>query len=288
MHVNSQPLVRPQILSVVQNMTTENIILAFLLTLIAGLSTGIGGLIAFFTKRDNVHFLTLSLGFSAGVMLFVSFVDIFPAALEGFSTQYADNAMLATCLAFFGGMALIALIDFLIPEGENPHEMNFTEQVSTEHNIHDTRKFHRMGIMLALSIAIHNFPEGLATFAVSLNGISMALPIVLAIALHNIPEGIAVAVPIYQATGSRWKALLHSLLSGLSEPLGALAGFLILMPFWNSTIEAAILGITAGIMVYISLDELLPTSERYGHHHLSIIGVIAGMALMAISLIIIG
>jgi ZIP family zinc transporter len=145
-----------------------------------------------------------------------------------------------------------------------------------------------MGIMLALSIAIHNFPEGLATFAVSLNDISMALPIVLAIALHNIPEGIAVAVPIYQATGSRWKALLHSLLSGLSEPLGALAGFLILMPFWNSTIEAAILGITAGIMVYISLDELLPTSERYGHHHLSILGVIAGMALMAISLIIIG
>jgi ZIP family zinc transporter len=269
-------------------MTTENIILAFLLTLVAGLSTGIGGLIAFFSKRDNVHFLTLSLGFSAGVMLFVSFVDIFPAALEGFTLHYTNNAMLATCIAFFAGMALIALIDFLIPEGENPHEMNFTEQVSTEHNINDTRKFHRMGIMLALSIAIHNFPEGLATFAVSLNDISMALPIVLAIALHNIPEGIAVAVPIYQATGSRWKALLHSLLSGLSEPLGALAGFLILMPFWNSTIEAAILGITAGIMVYISLDELLPTSERYGHHHLSILGVIAGMALMAISLIIIG
>ena len=269
-------------------MTTENIILAFLLTLIAGLSTGIGGLIAFFTKRDNVHFLTLSLGFSAGVMLFVSFVDIFPTALEGFSTRYTNNAMLATCLAFFSGMALIALIDFLIPEGENPHEMNYAEHLSPEHNIHDTRKFHRIGIMLALSIAIHNFPEGLATFAVSLNDINMALPIVLAIALHNIPEGVAVAVPIYQATGSRWKALLHSLLSGLSEPLGALIGFLILLPFWNTTIESAILGITAGIMIYISLDELLPTSERYGHHHLSIIGVVAGMAFMALSLIILG
>ena len=269
-------------------MTTENIILAFILTLIAGLSTGLGGIIAFFTKRDNVHFLTIALGFSAGVMLFVSFTDIFPSALEGFSTRYADNAMLATCLAFFGGMALIALIDFLIPEGENPHEMNYVEQVGPNHEMRDTRKFHRMGIMLALSIAIHNFPEGLATFAVSLNGLDVALPIVIAIALHNIPEGIAVAVPIYQATGSRWKALLYSLLSGLSEPLGALVGFLILMPFWNTTIESAVLGITAGIMVYISIDELLPTSERYGHHHLSIIGVVAGMVLMALSLIIIG
>ena len=266
-------------------MTTENIILAFLLTLIAGLSTGIGGIIAFFTKRDNVHFLTLSLGFSAGVMLFVSFVDIFPAALEGFNSQYPNNAMLATCIAFFAGMALIALIDFLIPEGENPHEMNYTEQIAKDHDTHDKKKFHRMGIMLALSIAIHNFPEGLATFAVSLNDIDMALPIVLAIALHNIPEGVAVAVPIHQATGSRWKALYYSILSGLSEPLGALMGFLILMPFWNSIIEATVLGITAGIMVYISIDELLPTSERYGHHHLSIIGVVAGMIFMAITLI---
>lgn len=267
-------------------MTIENIILAFLLTLAAGLSTGIGGLISLFTKRDNVHFLTISLGFSAGVMLFVSFVDIFPEALAGFTNQYPNNAMLATCIAFFAGMGLIALIDFLIPEGENPHEMNYSELLSAEHKIQDTKKFHRMGIMLMISIAIHNFPEGLATFAISLNELKNALPIVIAIALHNIPEGVAVAVPIYQATGSRIKALSYSLLSGLSEPLGALIGFLLLLPFWNATIEAIILAITAGIMVYISIDELLPTSERYGHHHLSIIGVVTGMMLMALSLII--
>ena len=267
-------------------MSFENILLAFALTLIAGLSTGLGGLIAFFSKRDNVHFLTIALGFSAGVMLFVSFIDIFPEALEGFKLRYGENAMLATCLSFFGGMGLIALIDFLIPESENPHEMNYTKQIAKDHASHDTKKFHRMGIMLALSIAIHNFPEGLATFAVSLSGLDVALPIIIAIALHNIPEGIAVAVPIHQATGSKTKALLYSILSGLSEPLGALVGFLILMPFWNTTIEATVLGITAGIMVYISLDELLPTSERYGHHHLSIIGVVAGMVLMAISLIL--
>lgn len=141
-------------------MTTESILLAFILTLIAGLSTGLGGLIAFFSKRDNVHFLTTALGFSAGVMLFVSFVDIFPEALEGFTTCYGEKAMLATCLTFFGGMGLIALIDFLIPEGENPHEMNYTEQIAKEHNMPNEKKFHRMGIMLALSIAIHNFPSG--------------------------------------------------------------------------------------------------------------------------------
>ena len=266
-------------------MTTENILLAFGLTLIAGLSTGIGGLIAFFTKRDNVHFLTIALGFSAGVMLFVAFVDIFPETLEGFKTRYGDSAMLATCLSFFGGMGLIALIDFLIPERENPHEMHYTTQVSSEHKIRDNLGYKRIGAMLAISIAIHNFPEGLATFAVSLSDINVAIPIVIAIALHNIPEGIAVAVPFYWATNSRWKALFYSILSGLSEPLGALVGFLILMPFWNATVESAILGITAGTMVYISIDELLPTSERYGHHHLSIIGVVAGMILMAITLI---
>lgn len=266
-------------------MEYENILLAFALTLIAGLSTGLGGLIAFFTKRDNVHFLTVALGFSAGVMLFVSFVDIFPEALKGFESRYEENGMLATCLAFFGGMGLIALIDFMIPESENPHEMNYTEGIAREHDAPNRKGFHRIGVMLALSIAIHNFPEGLATFAVSLSDINVALPIVLAIALHNIPEGVAVAVPIHQATGNRWKALLYSILSGLAEPLGALMGFLILIPFWNETIEASVLGITAGIMVYISIDELLPTSERYGHHHLSIIGVVAGMMLMAITMI---
>ena len=267
-------------------MEYENIILAFALTLIAGLSTGLGGLIAFFTKRDNVHFLTISLGFSAGVMLFVSFIDIFPETLKGFETYYGDNAMLATCLAFFGGMGLIALIDFLIPERENPHEMLYTKQVSPKHKIRDACGYKRVSIMLAISIAIHNFPEGLATFAVSLGNMDVALPIVLAVALHNIPEGVAIAVPMYQATGNRWKALFYSILAGLSEPLGALVGFLVLMPFWNATIEASILGITAGIMIYISIDELLPTSERYGHHHLSIIGVVAGMILMAISMIV--
>lgn len=262
-------------------MDLTQIITALSLTLIAGLSTGIGGIIAFLTKRDNVRFLTVSLGFSAGVMIFVSFVDIFPAATELFTGCFGSKALLATVITFFGGMALIAIIDFLIPEKDNPHEI---------HELGDhpsTHKFHKMGVLLALSIAIHNFPEGLATFAVSLKGVELALPMVLAIALHNIPEGTTIAVPIYQATGSKKKALFYATLSGLAEPLGAIVGFIILIPFWNDTIEATLLALTAGIMIYISLDELLPTSERYGQHHLSILGVVLGMAIMALSLIMI-
>ncbi|MGM9805034.1 MAG: zinc transporter ZupT [Candidatus Aphodosoma sp.] len=261
-------------------METTQILLALGLTLIAGLSTGIGGTIAFLTKRENIRFLTISLGFSAGVMLFVSFVDIFPTATELFSEQFSDNALMATVIAFFCGMALIAIIDFLIPENDNPHEIHELKDSPTQ------SKFHKMGILLALSIAIHNFPEGLATFAVSLKGVDVALPMVLAIALHNIPEGTTIAIPIYQATGSRKKAMFYAFLSGLAEPLGAIIGFLILLPFWNSTIEASLLALTAGIMVYISMDELLPTSERYGQHHLSIMGVVLGMAIMAVSLIL--
>ncbi|HPW90014.1 MAG TPA: zinc transporter ZupT [Paludibacteraceae bacterium] len=293
------------------NLDTQTILIAFGLTLIAGLSTGIGSLIAFCAKKTNQTFLTVSLGFSAGVMLFVSFVDIFPAAEEAFAKTLGDNALLGTMLAFFGGMFLIAIIDLLIPEQDNPHEavsvedmnklplwkkMTHRKHVHCHHDSHhrehchhhhadDSKKLRRVGILVAFSIAIHNFPEGLATFAVGLQGVKVALPIVIAIALHNIPEGIAVAVPIYQATGKKRKAFWLSLLSGLSEPLGALIGYFILLPFWSPTVEGALMALTAGIMVYISLDELLPTAERYGKHHYAIIGVVAGMMFMAFSIL---
>ncbi len=264
-------------------MDTSTLLIAFGLTLIAGLSTGIGSLIAFFANKTNTTFLTLSLGFSAGVMLFVSFVDIFPTTVDSFESVFGDNALLATTVTFFAGMGLIALIDFLIPEKDNPHEAALVEEMGKP--AAPDRNFKRMGLFVALSVAIHNFPEGLATFAVSLQGVEFALPIVIAIALHNIPEGIAVSVPIYQATGEKRKAFCFSFLSGLAEPLGALVGYFILLPFWNSTIEGALMGMTAGIMVYISLDELLPTSEKYGKHHYSIIGLVLGMIVMAASII---
>lgn len=262
-------------------MTYEQIGLAFLLTMIAGLSTGIGSILAFFTKHTNTKFLSSALGFSAGVMLFVSFMELMPTALADFTKAYGDKlAYLYLLISFFAGIALIGVIDFLIPEDENPHETHTVEEIQKK------SRLHRMGVMIALSIGIHNFPEGLATFIAALDNIEVAIPIVIAIAIHNIPEGIAVSIPIYHATGNKRKAFWFSFLSGMAEPLGALVGMIFLLPFWSPQLNSVMLAGISGIMVYISLDELLPSAEKYGEHHLSILGLIAGMGLMGISLYI--
>lgn len=256
---------------------------AFLLTLIAGLCTGIGSCIAFFTKHTNRKFLSISLGFSAGVMIYVSMIEIFFEAQESLVAELGEKTgSWLTVIAFFGGMLLIAIIDKLVPSEENPHELKLLEDSEKYKNA----KLMRMGIFTALAIAIHNFPEGLATFVSALQDTSIAIPIVVAIAIHNIPEGIAVSVPIYQATGSKRKAFLYSFLSGLAEPVGALVGWLILMPIMSDTVFGLIFAGVAGIMVFISFDELLPAAREYGEHHLSIYGLIAGMVVMAISLLL--
>lgn len=260
------------------------IVSAFLLTLLAGLSTGIGSLIALLAKRTNRRFLSVSLGFSAGVMIYVSMIEIFAKAQTALTAQLGQRpGSWATVLAFFGGMLFIAVIDKLIPAEKNPHEVKLVEQ---EDAAPPARKLMRMGVFTALAIAIHNFPEGLATFVSALQSPSIAIPIVVAIAIHNIPEGIAVSVPIYQATGSRKKAFCYSFLSGLAEPLGALIGWLLLMPIMTDTVFGMIFAGVAGIMVFISFDELLPAAREYGEHHLSIYGLISGMAVMAVSLLL--
>lgn len=260
----------------------DNILLALLLTMIAGLSTGIGSLIAFFSKRTNTKFLSAALGLSAGVMIYVSFMELMPQSVDLLRTIYSSKeAEVYMLLAFFCGIGMIALIDRLVPEDENPHEIQ-----SSGNNYGNQVRLKRTGIMLALAIGIHNFPEGLATFASALMNIDIALPIVFAVAIHNIPEGIAVSVPIYHATGSRRKAFWYSFFSGMAEPIGALVGFLFLQPFWTPSINALLLSFVSGIMIYISFDELLPGTEKYGHHHLGIGGVVLGMALMALSLLL--
>lgn len=266
--------------------STEHILLAFGLTLMAGLSTGIGSAIALLAKKTNKKFLSLSLGFSAGVMIYVSFVEIFPQGETALSESFSPKvASLITILSFFGGIALIAIIDKLIPSYENPHELKSVESMNKKG--HD-KKLMRMGLFSALAIAIHNFPEGLATFISGLSNPEIAYPITFAIALHNIPEGIAVSVPIFFATGSRKKAFIYSFLSGLSEPVGALIGFILIYTVIgiNATVLGVLFGIVSGIMVFISLDELLPTAKEYGAHHLSIYGLVAGMAVMAFSLLL--
>ncbi|HBG58620.1 MAG TPA: zinc transporter ZupT [Porphyromonadaceae bacterium] len=260
-------------------MDNQTILIAFLLTLFAGLSTGIGSLIAFIAKRTNTNFLSLALGLSAGVMIYVSFMEMLPKSLASLTDIFGEKTgMLYMILGLFGGIALIALIDFLIPESRNPHEMHGVEEMKSNYRLKQT------GIITAITIAIHNFPEGIATFMSALNSMEVAIPITAAIAIHNIPEGIAVAVPIYHSTGSKKKAFWLSFTSGLAEPLGAMIAFFFLLPFWSPLMDALVLAAVAGIMIYISLDELLPSAEKYGKHHLSIIGLVSGMAVMAISL----
>jgi len=266
-------------------MEAGNFWFAFGLTLFAGLSTGIGSALAFFTKSTNTRFLSISLGFSAGVMIYVAFVEILQKARISLIPSYGDKmAALYAVLAFFGGILIIALIDRMIPSLENPHEIKRVEDVDKS-NTRDPRLV-RMGLFTALAIGIHNFPEGIATFMAGLTDPGLAIPIAVAIAIHNIPEGIAISVPISYGTGSKKKGFLLSFLSGLAEPVGALLAWLILMPFLNDNLFGFIFAGVAGIMVFISIDELLPTAREYGLHHHSIYGFVAGMAVMALSLLL--
>ena len=257
-------------------------IYAFLLTLFAGLSTGLGTIFAFNKKIKQETLLSFALGLSAGVMIYVSFVEIFPKAYAALSSSFeAEVAYIYTTLAFFFGMGVIALIDYLIPDQENPHEF-----IDDQTGKGKKKKLMRLGMFSALAITIHNFPEGLATFIGALEDPTLGISIAIAIAIHNIPEGIAVAVPIYHASGSKKKAVGFTLLSGLAEPLGAIIGYVLLRSIFTETTFGLLFASVAGIMVYISLDELLPAAEKYGKHHLSITGLVLGMAIMAVSLIL--
>jgi zinc transporter, ZIP family len=289
------------------------------LTVLAGMATGIGSVIAFMAKRTDYRFLSVATGFSAGVMLYVSFVEIFFKGVASLSKQYGDYwGHWINAASFFGGMLLIGFIDNLIPAAENPHETHAEKETRPLHNrsartqvrepapalvpggkegIHDHRRHHhklmRMGLFTALAIAIHNFPEGLAMFLAALEDPALGAAIAVAIALHNIPEGISVSVPIFYATGNRKKAFGYSVLSGLAEPLGAGIGYLALRFFAGnaegvipSQVMGVLFGGVAGIMVYISLDELLPTSRAYGKGHDSLLGLSAGMVVMALSLLL--
>ena len=276
----------------------SGVISAIILTLIAGAATGIGGALVLFKKKISSNFLAGALGLSAGVMIFISLAELFPEAqAEIIASGFSKFGQAYVLIAFFVGMGLITLIDFVIPEYENPHEASGlsldakTAAVSMFDQADNEKALHRLGILSALAIAIHNFPEGIATFIGALNDPQMGTGITFAISIHNIPEGIAVAIPIYYATKKKWKALLYATLSGMSEVIGALLCLGVTALFGvelngGSPIFPLILAAVAGIMIYISLDELLPTAEKYGRHHVAIAGVVAGMAIMGISLLI--
>jgi len=255
----------------------DTIIISFLLTLLAGLSTGIGSVIAYFIKKPKMIYLSFSLGFSAGVMLYVSFVELLPQALHHIGE-------ITAVASFFLGVLFIALIDIMIPEMENPHSyIGF--QGNTDDRVNTSLM--RTGLFTALAISIHNFPEGLATFGTALNNVKLGVIIAFAIAIHNIPEGISISIPIFYATNNKKKAFTYSFLSGIAEPAGAVIGFLMLTPFLSEKVLYSLLGFVGGIMVYISVDELLPVAHQYGHSHTVILGVILGMFIMALGLLFI-
>ncbi len=267
-------------------MQNESLLIPLLLTLGAGLATGIGSAIAFFAPRTNKRLLSFALGLSGGVMIYVSFVELLHDArltLQAVGGERLGD--LYAVLAFFGGILLIGLIDRLVPEVENPHEAHTAEEM--DHKPQNA-KLMRMGLLTALAIAIHNFPEGIATFVTAADDTMLGIAIAVAVAIHNIPEGIAVSIPIYYATGNRGKAFRWSLLSGLAEPAGALLAWWLLAPYLSPALTGVILAMVAGIMVFISLDELLPAAREYGEAHTAIYGVVSGMAVMALSLLLLG
>lgn len=262
----------------------HNLTIPLLLTLGAGLATGIGSAFAFFARQTNKRLLSFSLGLSGGVMIYVSFVELFRQAGDALSKAWgAQTGELLCAASFFAGIVLIGIIDRLVPAVENPHEAHLVEEMDERpRNPH----LMRMGLMTAFAIGIHNFPEGIATFTAAVDDTTLGVAIAVAVAIHNIPEGIAVSIPVYYATGDRRKAFRLSLLSGLAEPVGALLAWLVLTPFMSPTLMGCILAGTAGIMVFISIDELLPAAREYGQAHTSILGVIVGMAVMAASLLL--
>ncbi len=275
----------------------NGILSALILTLIAGSATGIGGALVLFKKKISSNFLAGALGLSAGVMIFISLAEMYPEAQAAIAETGIAHGKAFILLAFFVGMGIITLIDFAVPEYENPHEASglsldsHTAAVGKLEQTGNEKALQRLGIMSALAIAIHNFPEGIATFIGALNDPEMGAGITFAIAIHNIPEGIAVAIPIYYATKSKAKALIYATLSGMSELLGALLCLAVTAVFGVELTGGGptfplVLAAVAGIMIYISLDELLPTAEEYGKHHIAIAGVVGGMAIMGISLLI--
>lgn len=257
-----------------------NFLLAILLTTAAGLSTGVGAIVSMFVKKPGPKFMGFTLGFSAGVMILISFVEMLQEGIEEVGFLWAN-------VAFIVGMCGIFLIDYLVPheyigQHDYPHPEGNT--VKKRGDFEGDPKLKRTGMMVAFGIAIHNFPEGMATFVGALYDPKLGVAIAIAIAIHNIPEGVAVASPIFAVTGSRKKAFLWAFASGLAEPAGALVAALFLLPFLTEAVLGVTLALVGGIMVAIAVDELVPSAKAYGSEHAPIIGVITGMVVMSGSL----
>lgn len=254
--------------------------IALLITLLAGLATAIGSVFAFVIKRDNVKALSVGLGFSAGVMIFLSFTDIVPTANQMLQTKFPNTHEWVVYGGFIIGILTAILIDYFIPDHIDEKEMLHPEAVAVE------KRMKKAGLFTAIAICVHNFPEGMATFLTASHDLTLGLSVGLAIALHNIPEGIAVALPIYHSTGKKRYATLYAALSGISEPIGAIIGMILLNIFMPQLMVGIAMAAVAGIMIYISFDTLLPLAKEFGDWHHSLVGIISGMLFIWLSLLL--
>ena len=272
----------------------NDVTFAFMLTIIAGLATGIGGIIVMLSKRDNKNFLAICLSFSAGVMLYIAFGEILLEALEVLSDEFGDErGLLIGTVAFFAGIILMVLMDKFVPHDDHDENAlglmeSYPEQVK-EKILKDkeSKELKQTGIMSTIAIAIHNFPEGMITFIAALYDPALGIAIAIAIIIHNIPEGIAMAAPIYHATGSKAKALLVSIGAGLTEPIGALIAWLFIRNIFEDIegIFGISFAVVGGIMVFVAIHTLLPAAQKYGKHHVVMKWLFLGMAVMALSLV---
>ncbi|MHC9086986.1 zinc transporter ZupT [Luteimonas sp. RIT-PG2_3] len=261
---------------------TENWLVALAVTTAAGLATALGSLLVVTSKKPNPRLLAFGLAFAGGAMVYVSLSEILNKSIHSFTLAFGDKLGFTWgTLSFLGGVLLIVAIDHLVP---NPHEgLEADDPHLREHNPDYIK---RVGLLTALAITAHNFPEGLATFFATLENPGVGMPLAFAIAIHNVPEGIAIAVPVYFATNNKWYAFVACLLSGLAEPLGAIIGYTLLKPFLSEAMFGALFGIIAGVMVFLALDELLPAAKRYAKGHETVYGLVAGMGVLAISLVL--
>ena len=264
----------------------NNFGIAFSLTMLAGLTTAVGGAVAFITKKDNLKMLSLGLGFSAGVMIFISFVDIIPNAEVVLKQHFLGAYQWLVFGGFVAGILVSVLIDYFLPDHVDTEELLNPDDPRAYSHSH--YKLQRAGFLTAIAICVHNFPEGMATFLTTTQNVTLGVSVAFAIAIHNIPEGIAVALPIYHATGKKRYAMLYAALSGITEPIGALVGMLIFGFFVPNILVGVLMAAVAGIMTYISFDTLLPLAKEYGNWHLSIVGIISGLLFIWMSLILLG
>ena len=265
----------------------NNLGIAFSLTMLAGLTTAIGGAIAFITKKDNLKVLSLGLGFSAGVMIFISLVDIIPEANNMLRDHFSNNYQWLVFGGFLLGLLISVAIDYFLPDHVDANEL-LDPDAPEENNHYKHYKLKRAGMLTAIAICIHNFPEGMATFLTTTQNITLGISVAIAIAIHNIPEGIAVALPIYHSTGKKRYAMLYAALSGITEPIGALVGMMLFGLFLPHIFVGCLMSGVAGIMTYISFDTLLPLAKEYGNWHLSIVGIMSGIIFIWLSLILLG